>query len=487
VDRPATNWTLAAIFTGANGTNQTPFPTNISAGPRQEFFRVHATNEILSINFDPQVLRDAVEPVDPFDNGQFSTFQFFRTGDISNALTFFFTVGGTATTGVDYVQITNSLTFDPFNDFATVQITPLFKSNDMHFSLSVTLTLIESDSYLIDTNNGPSATILIERNRDGDSWMQLVNITNTTNAVHSPIGIGYHSLSNLLVLSVNYPTGTNTTFNFAFNSLDTNGFLTNWSDVSGLTDEIKLAVVPTTNNSNFHMGEMFFGTGHADEIGMLTANPTNASLPWLTLMDTNGVGDGGGLRGSLCFDTNGDFGYDLIAVTDAGGVWRVHSQTNVTLLANFNTLLEGVTTIPNDTNRYGPWAGKILAGAENGPAGGTHSCLFTVSTNGATNVFFLGDVAAEDIHVIPTNQDFYVVVNNASALLKLPKDTLTNYVGDVIITQSGEDSAVGLVIEHWNTNTLQFDKSFVRAPIGLGYEECTFAPVEIPSSTIPAQ
>ena len=76
-------------------------------------------------------------------------------------------------------------------------------------------------------------------------------------------------------------------------------------------------------------------------------------------------GETNGLRGSLCFDTTGLHGYDLVAVaggdgmSDSGGVWRIDSQTNFWRITNLNnTHLEGVA-VPADTNRYGPWAGTI--------------------------------------------------------------------------------------------------------------------------------
>jgi hypothetical protein len=81
--------------------------------------------------------------------------------------------------------------------------------------------------------------------------------------------------------------------------------------------------------------------------------------PWVTLADA------GLMRGGLFQDRYCVAGGDLIVVTTAGGVWRIKSDGTKRQLASLGVHLEGVTTIPNDPARYGPWAGKILTGAEN--------------------------------------------------------------------------------------------------------------------------
>ena len=102
---------------------------------------------------------------------------------------------------------------------------------------------------------------------------------------------------------------------------------------------------------------------------------------WATLTNsTQMVGETNVFVGGLYIDQTAVFGGDLIVVSggtgseagDTGGaVWRVTASGNATKLAQVSnpangadTLLEGVTTVPNDPFKYGPFAGKILTCAE---------------------------------------------------------------------------------------------------------------------------
>ncbi|MDB6112677.1 MAG: hypothetical protein JWR69_4427, partial [Pedosphaera sp.] len=438
---PLAQWTLGPIFTGASGTNQTPFPTNISAAPPKQFFLVHATNQVVSISVaqDP-FIGGPFDSAEPFNEagdldgeqslfGQ-SAFYFSRTGsDLSSGLTVPFTISGTASNGFDYETITSFITFDGGNDQVSLPINALFTgTNGRFFSVDVNLTIIQTNSYLIDTNNGPSATVIIERNNNGKEWLEIVH---TNGSLGLGIGMDYHPISNLLILSIDGGTP------LEFNSVNTNGTLAPWSGISGLSEEVKVACVPTTNNPNFQRGDLYFGNGGDGGVGKLSASHFVSNLNWVTLTNFDGSGEPANLRGSLRFDTTGDWGFDLIAVTGnagggGGGVWRIHSQTNFTQLTNLNCHLEGVTTIPNNTNKYGPWAGKILAGAEDGAPGGIPPCVFSIDTNGASAHFDFLTIHPEDIHIIKTNQDFYVngLAGFASAaIFKLPRNSpLTNFV-----------------------------------------------------------
>ena len=88
--------------------------------------------------------------------------------------------------------------------------------------------------------------------------------------------------------------------------------------------------------------------------------------------------------------------------------------------------------------------------------------IFAIDTNGIVSTFDLGIVSfglghdaglsCEHFDVIPPGQDLYLVGEEANGkLLKLSHTLLTNYVGDLLITQGG--LWVGepeLYIVHWN-------------------------------------
>jgi len=188
----------------------------------------------------------------------------------------------------------------------------------------------------------------------------------------------------------------------------------------------------------------------------------------------------------------GTFNYDLIAVaSDAPRqVWLANSNGKATLLAqigfqieaNSADTLEGVITLPNSTNQWGPWAGKILTGDED------NNLLYAVDTNGNVTLFSLG-IASEDFDIISTNQDLYICDNDSPyKILKLSHTWLTNYVGDLLITQAG-DGNFGytdprLFIVNWN-GTNFVTRSIAGRPYGFShFEHVSFAPLSLHSQPI---
>ena len=147
--------------------------------------------------------------------------------------------------------------------------------------------------------------------------------------------------------------------------------------------------------------------------------------------------------------------------------------------------LERPVVLTNDAQKWGPWAGKILTGAESEFDGTTN--LFAIDTNGAVARFDLG-ISAEDFDIIPPNQDLYCVDEHDGVVLKLSQTLLTNYVGDLLIAQGGRAAPPPeLFIVHWD------GVQFVCRDIEVPYyskgtfttndnelESCVFAPMRIP-------
>jgi hypothetical protein len=120
----------------------------------------------------------------------------------------------------------------------------------------------------------------------------------------------------------------------------------------------------------------------------------------------------------------------LIVVTTepAGSVWRVNSSGVPTKLASLGIHLEGVTTVPNDTAKYGPWAAKILAGAEQ------QGRVYAIDAQGNTAFFTLG-IRPEDIDIIPANENFFGIDFSGQALWTAPPSEFADKVGDILIAQ----------------------------------------------------
>ena len=129
--------------------------------------------------------------------------------------------------------------------------------------------------------------------------------------------------------------------------------------------------------------------------------------------------------------------------------------------------------LTNDVQKWGPWAGKIITGAESKfpPA------IYAVDTNGSALAFNL-NIEPEDFDIIPPYQDLYCTDQTAGRLLKVSRDVFTNYWGDLLVTQEGAISGAKLFIVHWDAGT----SNFVTRPIPFTnwFEHVTFAPVSLP-------
>jgi RHS repeat-associated protein len=288
---------------------------------------------------------------------------------------------------------------------------------------------------------------------------------------NTPIGIDYHQPTNKVVMSVNYPSGQPSNFEL----VGTDGTRTPFSNISGLTDELKLATARGDASGmsigGFRAGELFAGTGTPGVIARISPDGTSVQNPWVTLPGENGL-----LRGSLYVDRTGVYNGDLIAVSTTGGVWRINAAGQPTQLTRLGTHLEGLQTIPNDAAKYGPWAGKILIGAEE------QGRLYTVNAQGQSAFFEIG-IAPEDIDIIPENENFFGVDFAGQTLWGAPAASFSGMVGDLLIAQ---ESPGFLYRVHWNGSA--FEKTqLAQVP---QWEHVTFAPAgvaEIPPVGVSVQ
>jgi len=287
----------------------------------------------------------------------------------------------------------------------------------------------------------------------------------------NPIGIDYHQPLNSMVFSINYPTGAGG--NFARFDIGSGTFQP-FSTISGLTEEVKIATARPGNPGGWAAGTMFTGNGVDGQITRINPNGTlfGGSALWV---DLPGAGNGL-MRGSLYVDRTGVWGGDLIAVTTAGQVWRINSAGAATMVANVSTHLEGVATVPNDP-KYGPLAGKIIAGAEG------QGRLYAFDTSGGTTFSTLG-VNVEDIDFIDAGENFFGVNFGTSRILAAPASDFAAFVGDILLTQESPIPAgngTGLYRLHWNGVSLVADQFTLNAGSAVPgqWEHVSFGPVPI--------
>jgi len=288
-------------------------------------------------------------------------------------------------------------------------------------------------------SDGDGTPDAIDPRNDGPP--PTVTFTAISTAFNSPIGIDYHEPTDSVVMSVNYAAGT--PLNFERVQLD--GSHVPFSNVMGLTDEVKIATARSGNVGGFVAGDLFVGNGVDGEIVRITDDGATVINPWVSLPGTgNGL-----MRGALYVDRTGVFGGDLIVVTDAGEVWRITSAGAPTRLAAVGVHLEGMIVVPPYPARFGPLAGKIIAGAEQ------QGVMYAFDATGAFTTYNLGGFAIEDIDLVMPDENFFGVNFGTGRLLGVGREAWRPIVGDVLLTTETVGAGVsGLARIYWDGATL---------------------------------
>ncbi len=479
-------WNFGQVILNSTGTNQLYFDPVPALGWPIQFYRGVEGFPVVSVSVswtNPCIVL-AAEPVSDTNNPMVGIFYISRNDGFDENLTVFYRLGGTAVNGVDYTNLSGTVTIAANDSSAQVQVHPLFDT-DLEFDETVTLTLVLTNGYVVNPGSA-SATMWIEDYLGTNEIFRVVADL-AAYGLQTPTGLDYHAPSNLLIASANYQLANRDNF-IQIGLAGTNTFITNWSGIQNLFDEIKLATVRTTANG-FSSGEMFFGTGTNGHIGWLAADETVSNLAW-AVVTTNSAGTNFLFRGSFHVDQSGMFGGDLIAVTggtseQGGEVWRVTASGTATLLADITSSsfphLEGVIVLTNDVQKWGPWAGKILTGAESK----IPPLIHAIDANGLVTSFVLG-IEAEDFDIIPPNQDLYCTAFVDHKVLKVSRNLLTNYVGDLLITQEGlpPNQCSRLFIVKWNPTNAALEMRSFALPTTIfqvGFEHVTFAPIDLPA------
>ena len=457
------DWKLEQLFQADTNSELAldPVPElNPGATNSQMFFWAKQSDALIGVNDNG----DAIRPSPGFDAvpGGFR----FNLEDADNAydsdIVIYFSLSGTASNGVDYVVrnpstgeiLGNSIMIQAGDTGANIEIDPA--TNLLCISnLTVTLTLEDGPDYLVDYDN-----------YDHLGWSAanntiIANVFSLVTNLTAPCGIDYHPPTQSLIISSRNSSGV-----FSFLRMDATGAITPWSslNISG-QDEVKLATVKTTANG-FTNGAMYFGNGQGG-IGWLSPDGSVANLNWLALTGNPFYG--------LYLDQSGSFGTNLIAVKRYDSVWKINSAGVSNKLVNLpNYYLEGVVTLTNDSNQYGPWAGKIITGNQ---SDSENAEIYAISTN-SFNRYPLG-IYVEDCDIILTNQNLYICDDQDQGgwLLKVSQGVFTNHVGDVLFTEAFPPK---LVIVHWNATNSIFVKTEIIPPHASGFEHSTFAPIDIP-------
>jgi hypothetical protein len=141
--------------------------------------------------------------------------------------------------------------------------------------------------------------------------------------------------------------------------------------------------------------------------------------------------------------------------------------------------LEGCITLPNDSLKWGRWAGKILTGDEN------QGKIYVIGSDGSFQTDIL-NINPEDFDLIPQNQSLYACDPDRNMILKLSATFDGFFTGALLITQEGEHGQGGklFVVYRDAINDRFITRAIPYLLNGFSghLEHVTFAPLNLPST-----
>ena len=490
-------WALGEVQYSAD-TNDLLFAPILCTNPPTGFFRAVGAGNEARIQPDPYFFH-AIEPSGPStSDGVNAQFHVTLQQTAASDVTIFYSMSRTAANGLDYTisgvghsDTVGSVVISAGNSEAPVVVQAKYDPN-IDFDEFAVFSLVPTNGYVVDPSYATTSITISDH--FGTNLFGIV-------ATNDPswgwaVALDYFAPSNCLVLSVNYAdtrlTGTYPGAPCNFALLDTSHIIAPWSVVTNVGQywmEINIATAKATTNG-YAIGDLFFGNWTSDGytaqayIGRVSASGLMADPLWVALPNETDQ-----VSGSLHLDQTGVWGYDLLVVTGQDGdytgttrgIWRVNpatqTATQVTRIPAAH--LEGALTVPNDS-AYGPWAGKLLTGDE------YQKVIYAVAPDGSYTPYPLG-ISPDTFRLIPGNQDLYCCAISGAPqclVLKLSRQLLAPYVGDILIIQSGEvsEGPPAVVIAHWDGVSFRLTTILLGNSLpGYSIEHAVFAPTDIPA------
>ncbi len=285
-----------------------------------------------------------------------------------------------------------------------------------------------------------------------------VELTALNTAFNNHAGIDYHQRTRKVVVSANSTIGQPNNFEL----IQADGVHANFSNVSGVSGELKIATARDdgfgVSLAGFKPGDLFTGTDAPGAVARVASDGGTVQNPWATLTGETGLVSG------LHVDRTGIYGGDVIAVTTSGGIWRINATGLATQVALLGTALTGVTTIPEAPEKYGPWSGKILAGAKD------QGLIYAVDVNGSVATYTL-NVNPVDVRLIPAHENFFGVDPLSRKIWGAPADAFADMIGDILVAESSG------MLTHVRWTGTQFEtRHIAQVP---QWAQITFAPAGI--------
>lgn len=168
--------------------------------------------------------------------------------------------------------------------------------------------------------------------------------------------------------------------------------------------------------------------------------------------------------GGLVVDNTSVFGGDLIGATVDGKIWRINKSGESRFLTDLNAPLKGLAIIPNNFERFGALAGKLIVGAP------VQRGIFAIDENAQT-IFFPLDIKPQDIDFIEKDTNLFAVATEKNKLFSLAAKHLEDRSGDLLIA-----SAESKELYFLRFNGTNFQVSTVK--INEQINQITFAPID---------
>jgi RHS repeat-associated protein len=246
-----------------------------------------------------------------------------------------------------------------------------------------------------------------------------------------------------------------------------------------------MAIADKDNLGGFNPGDIFGGVFHpldtsgGQVIYKISSDGETIIENWATLPEAMRL-----VAPIVKFDQFGTFGGDLIAYTESssyippkGEIFRIKADGSVTHLASIEGSFRAnvFEIIPNDIDRYGPLAGKIIVSAQKNNV----DSIFTIDVEGNVETV-LTDAAKGRayFYLVPSNENLFFTTTETNyresdSLFSISADDLQPFAGDILVRGEG-----GLSRMYWDGSAFQYEnilreerfsfRSLTFAPVGMG-------------------